>query len=168
MINNSITSKLFEQIAKAKKDAFHLLSFRAHSTAELRQKLLRKKYSAEIVEEVILFCSQQGLLDDAKFAKLYALSRIQSRPMGKKMIQFALRNKGVAPALVERALDSLEDFDEKQIALESALKRYRHMTELAPNVSKARLYGFLKRRGFSDEAVSHALSKLCGQTEASL
>ncbi len=157
--------RLFEQTAKAKKDAFRLLSFRARSTAELRERLLRKKYSSEITEEVILFCSKQGLLDDEKFAKLYALSRIQSRPTGKKMIQFALRSKGVAPGVVNCALDSIEDFDEKQIALESALRRHRRMTGLPQNISKARIYGFLKRRGFTNESVFYALSKLYRQTE---
>jgi regulatory protein len=154
-----------ELLAKAKKDALRLLSFRARSTAELRDKLLKKKHSAEIAEAVLLFCVKQGLLDDEKFAKLYALSRIQSRPTGKKMIQADLRNKGVPPAMVERALGSIADFDEKQIALEMALRRHQRMTQLPQNISKARLYGFLKRRGFTHESVFYALSKLYRQSD---
>ena len=67
--------------------------------------------------------------------------------------------------VVDRALGALEDFDEKQIALELALRRHKHMGRLPENAAKTRLYGFLKRRGFTGEAVFHALSKLYKQTE---
>ncbi len=155
-----------EAMAKAKKDALRLLAFRARSTAELRDRLSKKKYSAEIVDEVLLFCAKQGLVDDEKFAKLYALSRIQTRPMGKKMIQFELKNKGVSSLAAERALESIKDFDEKQVALEMALRRYQHMTRLPKHISKARLFGFLKRRGFSSESVFYSLSKIYKSTES--
>ena len=156
--NSELTTE--EILAKAKKDALRLLSFRARSTSELRERLLKKKYPAETVEEVISFYAKQGFLDDEKFARLYALSRIQSRPMGKKMIAFDLKSKGLPSAVVERALGSIEDFDEKQIALQIAQNRFKRITGLPENISKARLYGFLKRRGFSNESVYYSFSKL--------
>ena len=154
-----------ELLARAKKDAFRLLSFRARSTSELRERMLRKKYAPETVEEVLLFCAKHDFLNDEKFAKLYAISRMQSRPTGKRMVQFELRGKGISPAVAERALGTLEDFDEKEIALEAASKRYRLMKGVPEKTSKARLYGFLKRRGFSQESVSYVLSKLYRNAE---
>ena len=155
-----------EVLANAKKDAFRLLSFRARSTSELKERLLRKKYAADTVEEVLSFCAKHGFLDDEKFAKLYAVSRMQSRPAGKRMMQFELRNKGISASVAERALGSIEDFDEKEIALEAASKRHRLMKGVSNQVSKARIYGFLKRRAFSQEAVSYALSKLYRNAES--
>ena len=152
-------------LAKAKKDALRLLSFRARSTAELRSRLLRRRYEKETVEKAIGYFSGRGFLDDEKFAKLYALSRLQSRPSGKTQIAFDLKNKGVPGAVISRVLDSLEDFDEKQIALDTAVKRHKTMGRLPENVSKARLYGFLKRRGFTSEAVFFALARLYRRTE---
>lgn len=161
--NSELTNE--ELLAKAKKDAFRLLSFRARSTSELRERLLRKKYSVEMAEEVLSFCRKSNFLDDEKFARMVALSRMQSRPSGKKMLEFDLRNRGLSPSVVKSALGSLEDFDEKQVALDSALKRHRQMKGLPDKVSKTRLYGFLKRRGFNSESVSYALSKIYGQME---
>ncbi len=154
-----------DTLAKAKKDALRLLSFRARSTAELRERLLKKRHSSETVESVVSFCAQQGLLDDEKFAKLYALSRIQSRPVGKRMIAFDLKSKGLPLAVIERAIGSIEDFDEKQIALDLAQHRYERVKGLPENISKARLYGFLKRRGFSNESVFYSISKLYRNAE---
>ncbi len=154
-----------ETLVKAKKDAFRLLSFRARSTAELREKLLRKKYAPELVADVLSFCEKEGFLNDEKFARLYAMSRVQSRPSGKRLIQMELKNKGLSPALIGRALGSIEDLDEKEIALEAARKRFRQLSALPEKTSKARLYGFLGRRGFSSEAIFYSMAKLYKHAE---
>ena len=161
--NNGTPSQ--EVLAKAKKDAFRLLSFRARSTSELRDRMLRKKYAPDTVQEVLSFCAKQGFLDDEKFAKLYAVSRMQSRPTGKRMMRFELQSKGVSAAVAERALGSIEDFDEKEVALEAASRRHRLMKNVPAQTSKARIYGFLKRRGFSQESVSSVLSRLYHNAE---
>lgn len=149
-----------EYLAKAKKDALRLLSFRARSTQELRSRLQRKGHEKAVVEEALVFCARAGFLDDEKFAKLYVTSLLQSRPSGKRQIAFYLQNKGVSQGLVRRTLDSLEDFDEKQVALDLALRRHKSVSRLPEATAKARLYGFLRRRGFTGEAVSYALTRL--------
>jgi regulatory protein len=154
-----------ESLAKATKDAMRLLSFRARSTQELRQRLQRKKYEETVIEAVLQVCAKQGFLDDEKFAKLYALSRLQSRPSGRRQIEFDLKNKGVSPGVVSRALGDLEDFNERKMALDLALRRQRSLSGLPENTAKTRLYGFLKRRGFNGDAVSYALSQLFKQAD---
>ena len=147
-------------MARAKKDGLRFLSFRPRSSQELKTRLLQKKYKTELVDAVIEYFSKQGLVDDEKFARLYALSHIQSRPVGKTRIRHKLQEKGLSAKNVESALGSLQDFDERQVALDIAVRRHQHMTRLPQNVSKVRLYGFLKRRGFTSDAVFYALSKL--------
>lgn len=149
-----------ETLARAKKDVLRLLSFRPRSVHELRTRLLQKKYNEEVIATALEYFSKQGLVDDEKYAKLYALSRIQSRPVGKNQIRRDLKNRGISPKSAENALSSIRDFDERQVALDIALRRHQHMTRLPENISKARLYGFLKRRGFTSESVFYALSKL--------
>ena len=153
-------------LVKAKKDALRLLTFRARSVEEIRARLLRKKHEKAVVEETVAYFGAQGFLDDEKFAKWYAMSRLQSRPSGKRQIAFDLKNKGVPASVVSRTLNGLEDFDEKQIALDAVLKRHKTMGRLPENVSKTRLYGFLKRRGFTSEAVFYALGKLYKHVES--
>ena len=157
-------NKMTDPLEKVKKDALRLLSFRARSTQELRLRLARKNHGKALVEEAIEYFTRQGFLDDEKFAKLYAMSRLQSRPSGKKQIAFDLQSKGVSRAAVDRALGSLEDFDEKQMALELALRRQKSMRSVPDQTAKTRLYGLLKRRGFGSEAVFYALGKLYKDT----
>ena len=153
-----------EDNEKTKKAALRLLAFRPSSESELRQRLAQKKLPVDAIEHAMAELRQSGMLDDEKFAKLYALSRIQSRPTGKGQIGFDLKKKGIPARLVESALGSLKDFDENATALELARRRHARMTHLKESVSKMRLYGFLKRRGFGHEAVRFALSKIYKNT----
>ena len=149
-----------ELLAKAKDDALRLLSFRPRSTEELRSRLLKKKHDKNTIDSVVSLLSKHGLLDDEKFAKLYAMSLIQGKAAGKKQIRFDLRNKGLSPKTVESALEAISDFDEKEVALETAARRYERMKGVAKKTAKQRLYGFLSRRGFSTQSVFYALDKL--------
>ena len=145
---------------KAKSDALKLLSFRPRSIEELRGRLKKKRYPTELIEETLETLKSQGFLDDEKFAKLFSQSRIDTRPTGKKVLEQELKKKGVSAQIVSDTLANLKDFDEAASALELATKRFQHTTGVSDLKKKSRIYGFLKRRGFSDDVVFQVLKKL--------
>lgn len=147
-------------VLKVKSDALKLLSFRPRSEEELRQRLKLKRHPAPLIDEVIGTLKRQGVLDDTKFAKLFAESRVYSRPVGKKNLELDLKKKGIPQALVRETLAGLKDYDEKKIAKDLVCKRYQKMTGISRERKKARLFGFLKRRGFGNDAIFSALSDL--------
>lgn len=148
-------------LLKAKNDALKLLSFSPRSVEELKKRLLMKKrYSAALVDEVIELFKKQGLLDDAKFAKLYASSRIFTRPSGRRQLEIDLKRKGVSGQLIGDTLKNLEDYDEKKTAKELVRSRFLRMAGLPREKKKARLYGLLKRRGFGDEVIFSVFDEL--------
>ncbi|MBI3252007.1 MAG: regulatory protein RecX [Candidatus Omnitrophica bacterium] len=145
----------------AKSDALRLLSFKPRSVEELRARLAqKKKYTAETIEEVIALLTRQGLLDDVKFAKLYAHSRVHTRPAGRRQIELDLKKKGLGPELVAKTLGELGDYDEKQAAKDLVSGRFQKMTGVSAEKKKARLFGFLARRGFKTDVILSALSEL--------
>jgi regulatory protein len=146
---------------KAKSDALRLLSFRPRSVEELRSRLKRKKrYPGEMIERVIGAFQKQGLLDDEKFAKLYAQSRIYSRPVGRRRLALDLSQKGLSRELVAETLAKLSDYDEKQTAKDLVFTRFHKMTGVSREKKKRRLYGFLKRRGFANDTIFAVMSEL--------
>lgn len=136
-------------VLKAKNDALKLLSFRPRSVSELESRLKIKRYPADVIEQVIALLSKQGLLNDEKFGELYANSKIHSRPVGKKQLELDLKRKGLSDAIVQQSLEKLSDYDERAAALELVRRRYDKMTGISDQKKKARLFGFLQRRGFS-------------------
>ncbi len=148
------------ELIKAKSDALRLLSFRARSVKELEDRLKKKKFAPGLIEKVIQGLKSQGLLDDEKFARLFAHSSVYTRPMGKQRLEFDLSRKGLSKETVQKALDSLGDYDEKKAASDLISGRFQKMTGLSDEKKKTRLFAFLRRRGFSSETIFSVLSGL--------
>ena len=157
---NEVLNTEEERFLKAKSDALRLLSFSARSAKELHGRLKQKKYSDEMVDRVIEGFRKQGLVDDEKFAKLFAESRIYSRPTGKKQLAMDLKKKGLSPELVTQTVANLKDYDEKKMVRELALKRLKSMAGISREKKKTRLFGFLKRRGFGNESIFFVLNEV--------
>ncbi len=156
-------------LLKAKSDALRLLSFKPRSILELENRLKLKKYDPALVQKVVMSLKAQGLLDDEKFAKLFANARIYSRPSGKRQLESELKEKGLSKETVQKTLNSLEDYDEKKAARDLVWSRSQKMTGISNEKKKSRLFGFLKRRGFSNDAIFSALTEIfsgkgCGES----
>ena len=102
------------------------------------------------------------MLDDERFAKLYATSRIQSRGLGKSIIRRELAQKGVSASNVVKAMESIADVDEHELARELAKRRLGSMKGISPDAKKRRLHGALMRKGFSTNVIFKVLSEVLG------
>lgn len=150
-----------EELLKAKSDGLRLLSFSARSAEELRGRLkLKKKYSDALIGRVIEDFQRQGLIDDVKFAKLFAESRVYSRPTGKRQLEIDLKKKGLPAELVRQTVANLKDYDEKSMVRELAKTKLKGMAGISKEKKKARLFGFLKRRGFPSDAIFPVMDEL--------
>ena len=152
---------------KIKSDALRLLSVRPRSIEELRSRLKLKKHADGAIDSVIELLKKQGLLDDEKFAKVFTGAKTFSRPMARRQIERDLKKKGVSSRIIENALSSLAQYDEKEAARKAVEKRFLRMTDIAPEKKKTRLFGFLKRRGFSNETIFSVLSDLVREEDFS-
>ena len=141
--------------------AFLLLKYRPRSIAEFREKLNKRGFSEDIINELTADFKKRGLLDDAKFAKMWLENRINLKPMGKLRLKQELKAKGVSEFDIDDAIDNLKDqFDECQAAKALAQKRMRQLSGLDKITIVRRLSGFLGRRGFSYESVAKAVKEV--------
>lgn len=149
--------------AEARGRLLRLLKYRPRSTAEARRRLQQAGFPPEIVDEVLNEAQARGWLDDAAFARLWVRDRLQRRPVSPALLARELRARGLPEEVIERALkEETRDWDEAEALralAEDALSRYRHRG-LDPETLKRRLYAFLRRRGFSPEAIRRVLRSL--------
>jgi regulatory protein len=132
--------------------ALRALGGRAHSIAELRQKLLRRAEREEDIGEVLSRLKQHGYLDDRRFAGSYASWRLERDGFGRSRVLRELRQKRVAPAVAEEAVKNAYGAADEVDLIEAFLKRkYRkiplkaHLADprhLASAYRKLRLAGF--------------------------
>ena len=104
--------------------AVSLLAQRAHSSGEIEKKLRDKFYLPETVEMVLYKLEKEHFLNDEAFAMEYAAS-LSRRQMGRTRITQELRRKGIAPALIQQALESLDAEEADDAALVLARKLLR-------------------------------------------
>ena len=152
----------FEQTKKA---ALKLLAFRPRSEMELRRRLLEKKCDLESINRTITELTQSKMIDDGKFAKLYALSRVQSRAMGKPLIRRELQAKGLSSNCVAEAMRAIADVSDLESAMDFAKKKMLTMKGLENEAKKRRVHAALLRRGFEGSTVFKVLGSLLGEAE---
>ncbi len=120
--------------------ALRILALRDHAERELRDKLIRKGYQKEEVEETIEKLRELRLLDDKEFALKYALER-RRKLFGDLKIEFELRNKGVKEEVIAEALKRAEEFLNEKVAAELLLQK-------RSNYSREKNIRFLSSRGY--------------------
>ena len=145
--------------------AVSLLAQRAHSSGEIEKKLRDKFYLPETVEMVLYKLEKEHFLNDEAFATEYAAS-LSRRQMGRTRITQELRRKGVAPALVQQALESLdaEEADDAALVLARKLLR-RYERESDPRKAMQKLLMAMARRGYGFEEARAAAQRAIQEPE---
>ena len=142
-------------MAYAKERALRLLAVRPRSRSELVHRLTRAGIEATAVGQALSDLERVGLVDDERFAEEFAAHRLEGRKEGVRAARAALRAKGLATDVVERALQGAEE-DEEERAGSLAAVRARRLTGEPPERALSRLTGFLQRRGYGYAVASRA------------
>jgi len=141
---------------RAYQQAMLFLSYRARSTAEIRQNLRRHKMPPEVIDQTIERLKAEKLADDDQFAKAWVENRSTFRPRSRRALAVELRQKGISDEAVRSALT---DVDEEALAYEAALKRARRLESLDWNEFRTKLGEYLGRRGFSYSVTTAVVSR---------
>ncbi|MFP4489840.1 MAG: regulatory protein RecX [Spirochaetaceae bacterium] len=133
----------------AKRKALDYLARREHSRFELRRKLLHKEFPRPQVETVLDECEQAGYLDDQRFARLWAESRIKKRTEGPVKVAAKLAEKGVSREIAEKVVAEL--FTDKVI--ETSLRAAEEKGRRKHGEDEAKVVKYLYSRGFTMEHI---------------
>lgn len=148
-------------LKKARELAYRYLALRDRSVKELRDYFSRKEIPADVTETVLEEFIRHGYLDDRRFANSFGRGLIERKGLSRYALKMELKRKGVSDTDIEEALGGLfgeDGYDEDGIALAIARKKAYSMRNLPQDKAKRRLTDFLRRRGFSFEAVKKAMN----------
>ncbi len=91
-----------------------------------------------------------GLIDDAAFADAWVESRHHGRGLARRALARELRNKGVAPTLIDEAVGQLDSDQEEERARELVARKLRSTRGLERDRRLRRLAGMLARKGYPE------------------
>jgi regulatory protein len=141
--------------------ALNMLAFRARSSSELARSLVRKGEEKAHVDWAIARLQEQGLLDDAAFARAFTRSRVVGGKQSRRRVEQELARKGVSRTVAGEAIEDVfedEAVDQRSIVEEAARKKLRSLSGLEPAVQRRRLYAFLARRGYDLDDIRAAIA----------
>ncbi|OGW53455.1 MAG: hypothetical protein A2Z46_03665 [Nitrospirae bacterium RBG_19FT_COMBO_55_12] len=149
-----------KELARARNAAYRVLTCRPRSSAEIEEKLRDKGFDEAVIHTTLSGLTRLGYLDDEKFARLWAESRVRLRAFGRRRIDRELREKGIDPSIVREALDGVFTVDrEIDIAEKAAAGKLKGMQRLDRETRRRRLAGFLERKGFPYDVIRDVLKK---------
>jgi regulatory protein len=140
--------------------ALNMLALRARSSRELARSLVRKGEEQANVDWALARLQEQGLVDDAAFARALTRSKVVGGKQSRRRVEQDLARKGVSRSVAGEAIDDVfeeEAVDQRAIVEEAARKKLRSLAGLDPAVQHRRLYAFLARRGYDLDDIRAAV-----------
>ena len=141
---------------EAKSAAIRLLAHMARTRGYLEQRLRGKGFAAEAVDEALGDLESAGYVNDEQYARDRIDALLRKSKQGPLALIHKLAQDHVDRDLAERVVhETLRDENLSEWAREVAVERSTRLRDLDAATARRRLYGYLKRRGFSD---SHCMS----------
>jgi regulatory protein len=141
--------------------AVRALMRRAHSVHEMKKKLERRSDNKLLVQLVMARLKENGLIDDARYAKQFARQRTEGRKQGKFRVARDLRARGVPDRHIDAALEeAAKETDEGAIVRQRIERKLRSYRGEIDERKLASMYRSLLRAGFSADLVRRELRSL--------
>jgi regulatory protein len=154
-----------ERLQHALKLAFSYLNRRDRTEAEVRHRLTQHGAEDAAIEDAIAALTDQGYLDDARFARLLAQDKRELEQWGSERIRRTLLQRGIDRELVEQTLASRQTESELAQALGLLHRRFRSPPR--ERRERDRALGVLIRKGYDGEMALDALAAFIGEGSAS-
>jgi regulatory protein len=145
--------------------AVKALAGRAHSTGELRRKLIGKAERATDVEDAIARLRDYGYLNDGRFAENFAGAKLENHGLGKSRVLRDLRERKVSSDLAQRTVDRVyKEVDEMELITSFIRRKVRTKAPLPEALEDPKIlasaYRKLIRAGFSSSNVIRTLKRI--------
>ena len=150
-----------EQLQRALDLAYAHINRRDRTVSEVRAHLERKGIVEPLRHAAIQTLSEQGFIDDERFARLFVSDKRELEQWGSERIRRGLIARGIERELADAALAETATADveqESELDRALALLRRRFPTPPEDRRERERALGVLLRKGYESELALDALA----------
>ena len=142
-------------LKRAKLRAMHLLNDMWRTGAQLREKLTRNEYPADIVEAAISYVKSFGYINDYEYARSFIESRKERK--SRREIYMQLVGKGVSRELIDEAFEESYEREDSTEAIRRLLEKKHYDWENTTPEEKKKIMAYLVRKGFGYDDIRRTM-----------
>ena len=135
-----------------------MLGRRELSEKQIRQRLARKEFLPDEIDEAVERLREERAINDRRVAEAIARNETSLRQRGRIRVRMQIERAGIAKETAKAAIDEVFGNIDDEALLESALrKRLRGREAIADQREFQRLFRYLLGQGFESDRVMKAL-----------
>src|SRR3954452_20284631 len=139
-------------------DGLKMLGRRELSERQIRQRLARKEYTQEEIDDAVARLREERAINDQRVAEAIARMETGIRKRGKVRVRMQIERAGIAKDTAKAAIDEVfGDIDDAALLESSLNKRLRGRETIADDREFQRLFRYLIGQGFESDRVMQAL-----------
>lgn len=147
-----------DEFNKFYNQALRFLSYRSRSEKEIKDNLLKKKASQEVIDQIIVKLREHAFVNDKEFAKSWIESRMRFKPRGIRVIKMELKQKGISQEIIDSQISKLRSSVSNEEMIQKLIqKKITRYKQLPPMEMKQKLFQFLSSKGFEYDDIKDAL-----------
>jgi len=149
-----------DRFANARSFGLRLIVYRPRSEAEVKERISRR-FDSALAHQVVESLRQAALLDDSKFARRWAESRLDHNPRSASAIRREIAARGVEASV---AADAVRDVDDEESAYRAASKHAGRLSKVDLPTFRRRLWAYLSRRGYPSSVARSTIDRIWNET----
>jgi len=144
-----------EKLALSK--AEHFCAYQDRAQQEVRNKLYEWGLWTDAVENIIIQLIAGNFLNEERFAKAYVQGKFKQKGWGRNKIKQGLKFKNIPPALLKKALQTIDADDYLAMLQKVIQKKARLLTEKEPYKRRYKLQQYALSRGYENDLIADVL-----------
>lgn len=153
-VNDELKVKIYNS-------ALRLLGYRMRSCAEMKQRLMEKKYPINIISDVIDKLLNIKYLNDAEFAEAFAHDKVKSKKIGPITLRMEFIPHKIDSEILENVIKKVyEQYPISDLIKQLLDKKKIQFGMKLEQKTKKRIQDLLKRKGFNWNEISAVFTEL--------
>lgn len=131
--------------------------------ADIKSKILKQGFSAEDAEAMLSYLIANKYIDDARYARAYAVDKVRFSGWGRMKVRMGLRAKGMSDSIISQAISYIPEKEYSE-ALEKVMNVKTRSLDLKDVKDRQKLYRHLASRGFESQLIISTMRSLVKKT----
>lgn len=141
----------------------HYCAYQERCHSEVKAKLRDWEVPWQEHDELVATLVAENYLNELRYAKLYARSKMRQKQWGVQKIKQGLKGKQVSDYCIREALKELVADEYHDALQKAAARKWESLKAETPAARKHKLARFLLSKGFESDAVWETVNRLPGQ-----